>query len=121
MVIRGADSKGNRLAANFIGHTPLGVNPLGNKHNGVLIVDAPDNVIGGGPAAEGNVISSNHQSGIRIEGPLAGNNVIQGNLIGTNFTGADRGNRQHGIRLVDTHHVPHGTIAGHRRSQHDRL
>ena len=43
-------------------------------------------LFGGGNLVVGNVISDNNEHGVQISGAGASNNVIQGNLIGTNAT-----------------------------------
>ncbi len=58
-----------------------------------------DRTVGSGPSGEGNVLSGNGEwSGIRVE---SSDNVIEGNLIGTNATGqAALGNEWTGITLT---------------------
>ena len=79
---------GNVVQGNFIGTNPAGTAAIGNGNNGVLISGAPftNNLIGGDSPGAGNLISGNPR-GISIEAP---GNTIQGNLIGTDFTGTNR-------------------------------
>jgi hypothetical protein len=88
------DLPGNRVQGNYIGVAPDGVTAMGNGAAGINIVGV-NNVIGGGSAKAGNVISDNYLGINVIEG---GGNRIQNNLIGV---GADRttplGNRFAGI------------------------
>ncbi len=74
---------GNRVIGNRIGTTANGLLALGNGSNGVW-VQGDSNTIGGAAPGEGNVIAASRWSGIYLRG---NNNVVAGNLIGTNATG----------------------------------
>ena len=91
VTIVGATATGNLVQGNFIGTAANGTTPLGNGANGVDIVSAGNNTIGG-PATARNVIANN-QSGIQIRTNATGNNV-QNNLIASNSG--------HGVRVDDT-------------------
>jgi titin len=78
---------GNVVQGNFIGVTAAGTKALGNVNNGVYILTAPGNVIGGTLPGAGNLISGNGISGIYLYNAGTTGNVIQGNLIGTDVTG----------------------------------
>jgi titin len=78
---------GNVVQGNYIGTTAAGTMSLGNTNNGVYIISAPGNLIGGGTPGAGNLISGNFLSGIYISGSGAVSNVVSGNLIGTDVTG----------------------------------
>ena len=80
-----ANATGNVISGNFIGTNSAGTAAIGNTGDGVTIRSA-GNTIGGIAAGAGNVISGNFNDGIDL-GAGANNNVIQGNLIGTNATG----------------------------------
>jgi hypothetical protein len=99
--IRIEDSQNNRIAGNFIGTDATGTIDLGNMFDGLTLVRAQNNTIGGTFAGDGNVISGNNAWGIHgVSGANA--NVIQGNLIGTNATGtAPLGNSLSGIFLTN--------------------
>jgi uncharacterized protein YjbI with pentapeptide repeats len=91
---------GNVIAANFIGTDPSGTATLGNNGNGIQIIDGANNTIGGGSAADRNVVSGNAGEGIRVDGALATGNMIRGNYVGTTASGtADLGNGASGIYL----------------------
>ena len=109
-----AGAFGNRVQGNYIGTDVSGSANLGNVDDGVVIVDASDNVVGGSQAREGNVISGNDQAGVAIIGfndpENTSGNVVKGNYIGTNFTGsADLGNAGGGVQILD---APKNTIGG---------
>ena len=101
--ISGLSSVDNRVAGNRIGTNAAGTAALGN-HIGIQINDAPSNLIGFAPASSsaivGNVISGNTTFGIEIVNNDAHDNVVQGNLIGTNAAGAEAiGNGFDGVFL----------------------
>ena len=75
-------SSGNTVAANFIGLN--GSNrAVANGGDGVLI-EGPNNTIGGSATGAINVICGNTSDGIDISGS---GNVVSGNLIGTDASG----------------------------------
>ncbi len=61
--------------------------PLGNSGDGIGLSDSGDNTIGGTAAGAGNVISANGGDGIFATSEIFGDNLIEGNLIGTDITG----------------------------------
>lgn len=83
-----AGTTGTRVQGNFIGlradGEALGATP--SSSHGVAIRDSAGNVVGGTAAGAGNVLSGN-QFAVLINGAGASNNVVQGNLIGTDPTG----------------------------------
>ena len=90
---------GNVIEGNFIGTDIKGTVDLSNWL-GVVIDNAPNNIIGGTDNAARNIISGNNTLGIQINGIGATGNVVQGNFIGTDVTGtADLGNSMDGVYL----------------------
>src|SRR5207245_480485 len=87
-----------------------GESDLGNSEFGVLISGSAGNTIGGTTAAAGNVISSNKLSGILLFDSGATGNLLEGNLIGTDVTGAaNLGNSQGGVVISG---APGNTVGG---------
>ena len=80
---------GNVIAGDIIGTDVAGDPGLGNGFDGILIDQSPGNMIGG----SSNVIASNKLVGVRITGAASSGNVVLGNLIGTDPTGARPGQR----------------------------
>ena len=83
--ISGGNSQ-TTVSGNHIGTNPAGTAALGNDQEGVFIAD------GNSVSVVNNLISGNGLAGIKIAPSFAGsgwarNNVIQGNLIGTDVTG----------------------------------
>jgi len=94
---------GNVVVGNYIGTDVTGTKAVANTQAGVQIQGCA-NTIGGTAAGAGNVISGNGQQGIFLTG-INGNvvgNVIQGNLIGLDATGAGGlGNVNAGIGIAN--------------------
>ena len=87
--IEGLASTGNVVAGNYLGTDATGsFRPVGSfSGRGILILDAPGNLIGGTSAAARNVVSGHLYRGIAIGLPGAAGNLVQGNFIGTDATG----------------------------------
>jgi hypothetical protein len=110
--INGTGATQNVVAGNFIGTNSAAAAGLGNHNNGLTVDSgAHDNRIGTNglgpnPALEGNVISGNIHTGIVLSDfgtatdPVSGN-LIAGNFIGTDPTGAHAlGNTGDGVDLL---------------------
>lgn len=84
-------TSGNTVAGNYIGPDTTGMAKLSNANSGVVIVrGATANTVGGAVPGAGNLISgaSDNNSGIYISDAGTSENVVAGNLIGTDATGA---------------------------------
>lgn len=80
-------SGGNVIQGNYVGIDATGTVAKANRHNGILI-QSPNNLIGGTTVAARNVISGNLDlGGLVIYGVSATGNTVQGNFIGTDATG----------------------------------
>ena len=94
---------GNLVAGNLIGTDVTGTSPLGNS-DGIDIVGASSNTIGGTTAAARNVISGNPGDGVLItsdDGASATDNLIEGNSIGTDASGTGvLGNSGNGVNIT---------------------
>ncbi len=100
----------NIIEGNRIGTDSAGTVDIGNEFDGIRIEDAPRNMIGGTTALAQNLISGNNSAGILILLSEARDNVIQGNLIGTDATGRmGLGNSLDGVFISD---APHTIIGG---------
>ena len=89
--IDGATTTGNTVIGNFIGTDKTGANAIAltPQHDGILISNgAFGNTIGGPGAGDENVISANAANGIQIDGATTTDNIVIGNFIGTDNTGA---------------------------------
>ncbi len=98
--ILGAASQLNSVRGNRIGTDGSGLFRLGNQEDGVIIaLGASANIIGGTPE-EGNVISANFRSGVRIADRETFKNVVRSNSIGVGADGTTRlGNNEHGVLI----------------------
>ncbi|QDV36082.1 NosD domain-containing protein [Tautonia plasticadhaerens] len=81
--IEGPMATGNLVINNAIGLDVAGRLPVPNASNGVLILNAPGNSIGGLDPLQRNLISGNGAVGVQIRGPLASGNLVAGNQVGT--------------------------------------
>jgi titin len=85
--IGGANATGNVVKGNFIGVDVSGEKKLQNRYGLVLSVGAQRNTIGGTEPGDANIISGNQSGGMLIRGSDTADNVIIGNMIGTDRTG----------------------------------
>lgn len=96
VTLLGLETTANRVLGNFIGPDVTGTNALpngvfGGTGDGVFIGQgASNNTMGGSEPGAGNVISGNHNHGIRLAGRGTELNRVQGNIIGPDATGTGR-------------------------------
>lgn len=81
-------SGGNRLQGSYVGTDAAGSAPWPNFYEGVIVHESPGNVIGGPSPGQRNVISGNRELNLAIRNPQSSNNVVVGNFIGTDASGA---------------------------------
>jgi parallel beta-helix repeat protein len=98
---------GNRIQGNLIGTDVTGTSRLSNRADGIFLLHASFNTIGGTTAATRNVISGNDGAGIEIEGVETTGNLVQGNFIGIDRTGRfsvtlGLGNSQAGVLIANS-------------------
>jgi hypothetical protein len=104
ITISGASTQNNTIAGNKIGTDITGTSALGNGSGIFIAHGASNNHIGTNgdgfvDLTERNLISGNPGPGIILHGS---NNLIAGNYIGTDISGAtDLGNGLSGIRVTD--------------------
>ena len=99
------------VQGNLVGTNALGSGAVGNADSGVLLEnDSNNNLVGGTTAAARNVLSGNLLRGVHLSGGSS-DNLVEGNLIGTNAAGkAAIGNLDSGV-LIDTN-SDNNTIGG---------
>ncbi len=110
-VFLGSGSGNNLLEGNLIGTTSDGAQALANSEG--VDVQCPGNTIGGCQAGEGNVISGNSSYGVFLE-QGTGNNLLLGNLIGTNESGTQALANSEGVLIQSPGNTIGGTEAGDR-------
>jgi hypothetical protein len=111
--IDGPNTTNNLVAGNIIGLKADGSAKLENGGVGLqLHTGAQSNTVGGTTAAARNIISGNHFQGITIVGANTSLNLVQGNYIGVDASGASAGfgNGSAGISFAGGAH--HNTIGG---------
>jgi hypothetical protein len=103
------------VEGNFLGTDPTGLIARPNTGHGINMGPGDNNLIGGTTPAARNISSGNDTMGIIADG--SNNNVIQGNFIGVDATGATAlGNGSEGIRFFHScsGNLIGGTTAGAR-------
>ena len=115
ILISGVAATGNEVRHNLIGTSDAGAR-LANATDGIRILNAPNNLIGGTRLSSGinfptgNVISGNNSDGIEINGALATGNTMYANFIGLAPGGASAlANFNSGISIVG---APNNIIGG---------
>jgi parallel beta-helix repeat protein len=78
---------GNQVQGNAIGTDAGGTLNLGNHNDGIHIVGAANNAIGGTAAGAGNTIAFNGAAGVSVDGATATGNSILGDLLFANGLG----------------------------------
>jgi titin len=112
VLIINAGAANNFVQGNFIGTDVTGTNALANSFNGVTVDGVAGNTIGGTVAGSANVISGNSQNGIYLVDAGGGTNVVQGNFIGTDFSGSHAlSNAWAGVRIEVPGNLVGGTLA----------
>jgi hypothetical protein len=101
VLLNGADATDNHLEGNLIGTDVTGRLALANGANGIHILGAPGNWIGGPTPGSGNVISGNRQSGVYVNGADSTDNRLLRNFIGTAIEGTNAlPNVQDGVTIA---------------------
>jgi parallel beta-helix repeat protein len=96
------ESSDNALLGNRIGTNAAGTAAVGNTYWGVIVYEGSNNTIGGTSAGAPNLISGNGGGGIGVRGIHSTGDVIEGNLVGVDLSGADAlGNGYSGIYVGD--------------------
>lgn len=101
-------SNSNIVQGNYVGVGADGVTPVGNA-TGIDSQGGRGTLIGGTEPGAGNVISGNDQDGLLIYTD-SDHNVVQGNLIGTDYTGkAAAANSGWGIEVQGAYNLIGGS------------
>ncbi len=112
----GSATSANVVLGNLIGVDINGTAKLGNTQSGVQIFGGNSaNTIGGTASGAGNVISGNGTYGVLVSEFGTSNNIVLGNLIGTDVHGtAKLGNTEAGVKIANeaTANTIGGTATG---------
>ena len=100
--VSGSTTTGNVLQGNLLGTDASGTMAVPNGDDGVaFFLGAAGNTVGGTATGAGNVLSGNGRFGVYLNGTGTSNNVIEGNLIGVDSSGAAAlGNGDDGVALL---------------------
>lgn len=96
VLINGSGSTGNNIIGNFIGTNINGTDTIPNG-NGVMLINASNNTVGGLSVSKRNIISGNTGSGVLLNGTGTNYNTITGNYIGTDSTGGSPLGNHYGV------------------------
>jgi len=105
VIIEGNSTTGSVIQGNYIGTDPTGTVAIPNLGHGLQIADSVNSLIGGAGNSDScagacNLISSNLGAGIAVLGGWTTENTIQGNYVGSDWTGeVALGNGQQGVRV----------------------
>lgn len=92
---------GNKIQGNRIGTDATGTQRLANGADGISLINAPGNTVGGTTPGARNAISGNTKAGVSLTGAGATSNLIEGNFIGTDPSGQSAlGNGYAGVTLA---------------------
>jgi titin len=99
-------SDNNLVTGNYVGTNAAGTAALGNGEVGLYLGNyAQGNIIGGDTGTERNLISGNNEVGVILTGGNNTTNVLSGNYIGVDITGAaDLGNFHHALVIENGAH-----------------
>ncbi|MFH1321842.1 MAG: NosD domain-containing protein [Bacteroidota bacterium] len=96
ILINDIGSSGNTIIGNYIGINENSTDTVPNG-NGVMVISANNNTIGGTTSNERNIISGNMGSGIVMNGTGANNNSVIGNYIGIDSSGTIALSNHYGV------------------------
>ncbi|MBN1425578.1 hypothetical protein JXA88_13570, partial [Candidatus Fermentibacteria bacterium] len=100
------------IQGNYVGINAAGSGALANSQDGIGLLLSDATSVGGTGSGEGNTISGNSWSGIRLRNSEY--TLIRGNRIGTDVAGtADVGNGGHGVYVNSNHTEIGGSSSGY--------
>jgi Bacterial Ig-like domain (group 3) len=106
----------NTIEGNFVGTDVSGTKAVPNgtaNDAGIYINNSTNNTIGGTTASARNIVSGNGAFGIATGNVNVSGNVIEGNYVGVDVTGAHAlGNARSGISVEGSNNTIGGTAAG---------
>ena len=110
--VNGSNCFNNTITGNYIGCNFNATDTLSNI-NGIEVLGAHDNIIGGSTTAERNIVSGNSHVGIRVAN--SNNNIIKGNYVGLNRTGDAALLNYDGISIEGT--SKYNTVGGYNAAE----
>jgi parallel beta-helix repeat protein len=97
--IQNMGSNSNEILGNFIGTNNLGNSALPNEAGVYILANAAHNQIGGPETGQRNLISGNTYSGLIVTGGGTNDNILVGNLIGTDISGTSAVPNDSGVSI----------------------
>lgn len=110
---------GNTIIGNYIGTDATGSADVSTTYDGILLTNGSENNNIGGPGEEERNVISGNNGAIRMFGASTTGNVIQGNYIGTDRTGASALANNYGIKIESGAHdntVGHNNVIAYNSS-----
>jgi CSLREA domain-containing protein len=102
VIVQGSGATANLISGDYIGTDISGLLARPNLVDGVDIYGASGNIIGGVAASGRDIISGNGSNGVHIEQGASGN-IIEGDYIGTDLSGAaPLGNGKKGVFIENS-------------------
>ena len=116
--VSGSGTTDNVVEGDYIGTNVAGTGTVPNAENGLeIVLGASFNTVGGTTAGARDVISGNAFNGVELESSGTESNVVEGDYIGTDVTGAKAlANGQDGVEIASgaSFNTVGGTTAGAR-------
>ncbi len=114
--IRITGGSADLIEGNYVGTDAAGTHALSDPGSAAgIYISTANNTIGGAAAGAGNVISGTLFDGLKLDMTGAIDNLVQGNFIGTDYTGTVAiPNASYGVQLISgaTGNTIGGTTAG---------
>ena len=101
MMVKDPGTSGNVVEGNYAGLDASGVTAVPNYCGVICYNGATNNLIGGTGAGTANFISGNNLYGVFIANPGTSGNVVEGNFIGTDWTGTNGVGNYDNVELQD--------------------
>ena len=96
LLINDLASASNSVIGNYIGVNQNCTDTVPNG-NGIMVISAPNNTIGGTSPSQRNIISGNTSTAVLINGTGADNNKVVGNYVGVDSSGTHALSNHYGV------------------------
>jgi parallel beta-helix repeat protein len=103
---------GNQVLGNFVGIDFSGKLNVGNGASGIEVAGT-SNTLGGTASGARNVVAANGTDGVLLDSSASGN-VVQGNYLGTDFSGGKALGNKNGVEIDNASNTIGGTASAAR-------